>query len=271
MNNIAKDTPLLEIADFTKYYRNSSSLLMSEKYCAVRDISFRLTKGETLAITGTAGAGKSTLIKMVAGFIKPTSGHLYFNGHEITYKDYSTRAKHIRAVFQDPDKYFLPHLNIGQVLDIPLRLSTKLTQEQRDQKIFNTLKMVGFHADHATSKFGTMSHSQKQRIALARALILEPEVLILDNAMGTMDLSAKIQLINLLISLQNKLQLTYIYVEQDLGIIKHIADNVLIMHDGHIIEYGPTKEVFTNPTAELTQRLVQNQFGSTLQPDAWDE
>ena len=174
-------------------------------------------------------------------------------------------------VFQDPNTAFNPRLNVGQILDIPLLLATHLNEQERNQKIFNILKLVGMHPDHANIKINTLSVSQKQRIALARALILDPQIIIIDDAVGSLDTTVKTQLTNLMLELQNKLGLAYIYVGQHLGIIKHIADEILVMEDGVMIEYGETRSIFTDPQTDITKRLIESHFGKILDDSSWEK
>ncbi|GJH42537.1 ATP-binding cassette domain-containing protein [Pasteurella canis] len=260
---------LLQVEDLSKHFTDSINFFGTSYFTAVHKISFSLDKKKTLAIIGKNGSGKSTLAKMIVGIIPPTSGCILFNNQPLEFGDYHYRAKHIRMVFQDPNTAFNPRLNVGQILDAPLRLTTHLDEQDRNEKIFNTLKLVGLYPDHANVKIKTMSASQKQRVALARALILEPEVIIADDALGSLDATVKTQLTNLMLDLQEKLSISYIYVGQHLGIIKHIADDVLVMDEGKMIEYGPTQTLFTSPQTEVTKRLVESHFGKLLDNRSW--
>ncbi|KOE58515.1 peptide ABC transporter ATP-binding protein [Aggregatibacter actinomycetemcomitans] len=261
--------PLLQVEDLTKSFNGSLGLFSSGYFHAVEQISFSLEAGNTLAIIGRNGSGKSTLAKMIVGITKPTSGNILFKDNPLVFGDYHYRAKHIRMVFQDPNTAFNPRLNVGQVLDAPLLLTTKFDEQQRNQKIFDILKLVGMHPDHTNIKINTLSVSQKQRIALARALILNPEVVIIDDALGSLDATVKTQLTNLVLELQKKLKLAYIYVGQNLGIIKHIADTILVMEDGKMIEYGDTHSLFTAPKTDVTKRLIESHFGKILDNSSW--
>lgn len=260
---------LLEVQDLSKYFFDTVGIWGVNSFAAIENISFALEHKKTLAIIGKNGSGKSTLAKMIVGIIEPTSGQIIFDGKPLTFGDYQYRAQHIRMVFQDSNSAFDPKLNIGQILDVPLRLTTDLDEEQRNEKIFSTLRLVGLHPDHANIKINTMSASQKQRIALARALILEPEIVITDDALGLLDTTVKTQLMNLMLEIQEKLGIAYIYVGQHLGMIKHIADDVLVMDNGQVIEYGPTRRLFTQPHTDITKRLVESHFGRLLTDDSW--
>ena len=174
-------------------------------------------------------------------------------------------------VFQDPNDAFDPNHNIGQILDAPLRMATQLSEEARNERIFQTLKLVGLYKDHVLTPISLASNSQKQRVALARALILEPEILIIDDTSSTLDFSVKTQMINLMLELQQRLALSFIYIGQHLGLIKHVSDKLLVMHEGEILEYGTTKEVLLRPQHAITERLIESHFGKKLTMEAWAE
>lgn len=261
---------LLLVEDLSKSFRDHNTFWRSGYFSAVTDISFSLEKGTTLSVVGANGSGKSTLAKMIGGIVQPSKGKIWFKGRELQFGDYQSRCRHIRMVFQDPDNSLIPHLNIGQVLDTPLRLTTNWDEAQRNKKIYQTLRLVGLYPDHATIPIYTLSQSQKQRVALARAVILEPEILILDNALASMDTSVKTQLLNLLLDLQKQLGLSYIYLGQHVGIIKHISDYMLVMKEGHMVEYGSTREVLSAPAHDFTRRLVESHFGHSLDDSAWE-
>ncbi|HHF1962123.1 TPA: ATP-binding cassette domain-containing protein [Haemophilus influenzae] len=261
--------PLLQVEDLTKTFKGHASLFGRNQFNAVDKVSFTLERKQTLAIIGNNGSGKSTLVKMIAGIIPPTSGRILFNDRELQYQDVQSRAKHIRMVFQDANSAFNPRLNIGQILDEPLSLATDWTETQRNEKIFETLSLVGLYPDYTNLNIKHLSISQKQRVALARALILAPEIIIIDDAIGNLDASVRIQLLNLTLDLQQRLGISYIYVGQDLGVIKHIADTIIVMDDGKMIEYGSPQNLFTDPQTDVTRRLVESYFGKILNETAW--
>lgn len=261
---------LLEVEDLSKSFSDKISLFNANQFIAVNNVSFHLNRKRTLAIIGKNGSGKSTLAKMIVGVIPSSEGKIILRDKELIFGDHQYRAKHIRMMFQDPNSAFNPRLNVGQILDAPLRSLTELSEEERNEKIFKTLKLVGMYPDHANIKINTMSSSQKQRVALARALIMDPEIIIIDDALGGLDATVKTQLTNLLLSLQQRLGISYIYVGQHLGIIKHIADDVLVMDEGKMVEYGSTKTLFTQPKTDITKRLVISHFGRLLDESSWN-
>lgn len=261
--------PLLQVEDLTKTFKGRKRLFGTSDFNAVENVSFSLERQQTLAIIGKNGSGKSTLVKMIAGITQPTSGRILFNDHELQFEDFQYRAQHIRMVFQDANSAFNPRLNIGEALDAPLRLATDWDEDRRNQKIFETLLLVGLYPDYTNLKIKNLSISQKQRVALARALILEPEIIIIDDALGNLDASVRIQLLNLTLDLQQRLGISYIYVGQDLGVIKHIADSVIVMDKGKMIKSGTPKMLFTDPQTDVTGRLVESYFGKILDESAW--
>ncbi|AGH38044.1 Peptide transport system ATP-binding protein SapF [Bibersteinia trehalosi USDA-ARS-USMARC-188] len=261
--------PLLEVRNLNKRFTDRISLFRKQDFYAVKNVSFSLNYQETLAVIGDNGAGKSTLVKMIAGIVEPTAGEMLLKNMALTYGDYKTRAKHIRMIFQDPNDAFDPNLNIGQILELPLKLATQLNEEERNQRIFQTLKLVGLYPEHSLIPIFDASNSQKQRVALARALILHPDIIIVDDTLTALDFSVKSQLTNLLLSLQERLGLSYLYVGQNLGLIKHLSDKLMVMDRGEVVEYGKTKDILLNPQHPLTMRLIESHFGKSLTEEAW--
>lgn len=262
---------LLEVSQLSKRFTDRISFFHKQDFYAVKDVSFNLNSQETLAVIGDNGAGKSTLVKMIAGIVKSTSGEIRFKGETLHFGDYKKRAKYIRMIFQDPNDAFDPNLNIGQILDLPLTLATKLNEEERNKRIFQTLKLVGLYPEHTLIPIFEASSSQKQRVALARALILHPDIIIVDDTLTSLDFSVKSQLTNLLLTLQEKLGLSYIYVGQNLGIIKHLSDKLMVMDKGEVIEYGNTKDILLAPQHPITMRLIESYFGNKLAETSWEK
>lgn len=261
--------PLLEVRNLNKRFTDRISMFHKQDFYAVKDVSFSLNYQETVAVIGDNGAGKSTLVKMIAGIVEPTSGDILLKNKPLVFGDYKNRAKHIRMIFQDLNDAFDPNLNIGQILDLPLVLATHLNEEERNHRIFQTLKLVGLYPENALIPISDASSSQKQRVALARALILNPEILIVDDTLTSLDFSVKSQLTNLLLTLQERLGLSYIYVGQNLGIIKHLSDKLIVMNKGEVVEYGKTKDLLLNPQHPLTIRLIESHFGKKLTEESW--
>ncbi|HDS4351005.1 putrescine export ABC transporter ATP-binding protein SapF [Enterobacter roggenkampii] len=260
---------LLEVRNLSKTFRYRTGLFHRQTVDAVKPLSFTLREKQTLAIIGENGSGKSTLAKMLAGMVEPTAGEVLIDDHPLTFGDYSFRSQRIRMIFQDPSTSLNPRQRISQILDFPLRLNTDLEPEARRKRIFETLRMVGLLPDHESYYPHMLAPGQKQRLGLARALILRPKVIIADEALASLDMSMRSQLINLMLELQEKQGISYIYVTQHLGMMKHISDQVMVMHQGEVVERGSTAEVMASPLHELTKRLIAGHFGEALTADAW--
>ena len=260
---------LLEVKNLSKTFRYRTGLFHRQQLKAVKPVSFTLEPKQTLAIIGANGSGKSTLARMLSGVTEPTGGDIFINGHQLSFGDYSYRSQRIRMIFQDPTNSLNTRQRIGQTLDLPLRLNTELSGIEREKRIYQTLRQVGLLPEHANYYPHMFASGQRQRIALARALILQPQVIIADEAIASLDMSLRSQIINLMLELQETHEIAYIYVTQNLGMTKHISDKVMVMDNGEVVERGNTAEVLASPLHEVTRRLVASHFGEALTAEAW--
>lgn len=260
---------LLEVRNLTKTFRFREGLFHRHELQAVKPVSFNLQAGQTLAIIGANGSGKSTLARMLSGVVEPSGGDIFIRGQRLKFGDYSYRCQRVRMIFQDPSTSLNPRQRIGQTLELPLKLNTDLTGIERERRIIQTLRQVGLLADHAEYYPHMLASGQKQRIALARALILQPEIIVADEALASLDMSMRSQIINLMLDLQTKQDIAYIYVTQHLGMMKHISDKMLVMDKGEVVERGNTAEVLAAPLHDVTRRLIESHFGEPLSIDAW--
>lgn len=227
---------------------------------AVDDVSFSLDEGETLAVLGQNGSGKSTLAKLLVGMLEPESGSISIEDQQLKSVNLKQRSTLIKMVFQSTSNSFNPSFTVGQILNWPLIVNTQLNKKERQELILNVLKSVGLSAEHIQYYPNQMAVGQKQRVSIARALILQPKVIIFDESFTALDISIRSQIINLMLQLQKKHKLSYIYISQDIGLLKHISDKIIVMHDGKIVEAGNTLDVIENPTADVTQKLVKSYF-----------
>lgn len=262
------ETPL-EVRNLSKTFRYRTGLFRRMNLDAVKPVSFTLREKQTLAIIGENGSGKSTLAKMLSGMVEPSGGEILIDDHPLAFRDYRFRSQQIRMIFQDPSTSLNPRQRIGQLLEAPLRLNSEMDAQQREQRINQTLRLVGMLPDHANYYPHMLASGQKQSVALARALILQPKVIVADEALASLDMSMRSQIINMMLELQEKQGISYIYVTQHLGMMKHISDQVLVMHEGEVVERGNTAEVLAAPLHDLTKRLIASHFGEALTADAW--
>lgn len=263
--------PLLEVRNLSKTFYYRTGLFFQKWDEAIKSVSFTLKAGQTLAVIGENGSGKSTLAKILSGRLEPCEGELLLNGHPLHYGDYAYRSKQIRMILQNPDVLLNPRQRVGELLNITLKLHTGLTDPEREKKIYHTLRQVGLSAEHANYYPHMLALGQKQRVALAHAFILQPKVIVADQVLIALDTPMRAQIINLMLELQEKHGIAYIYIMQHLGMMKHISDQVIVMSEGEIIEHGNTAEVLASPLHDITKRLIASHFGKALTSDAWHQ
>lgn len=230
---------------------------------ALSSASFSLEAGKTLAVVGESGCGKSTLARVVTMIEAPTGGVLRLDGrlidatHEL---DEATRAAlraSVQIVFQDPFSSLNPRQTIGQILEEPVLINrTELTSKDREAQARDMLKLVGLRPEHYDRYPHMFSGGQRQRIAVARALMLDPKILVLDEPVSALDLSIQSQILNLLIDLQERLDLAYLFISHDLSVVKHMADDVMVMYLGRVVEKGSAAQVFGAPRHPYTRALL---------------
>lgn len=256
---------LLEVKNLSKDFVSRNWYFKKKYFHAVEPISFSLSAGKTVGIIGQNGSGKSTLARMLAGVVEPTSGEIWVNGEKLEHKDYSTRCKLIRMIFQDPSTSLNPRLQVGKILERPLRRNTKMPAAAREKRIKETLIKVGLLPEHAYFYPQMLATGQKQRVSLARALVLQPSVIVADEALNGLDMAMRAQILNLFLELQQEMNISFVYVSQHLSIMKHICDQIIVMHEGKVIESGPTESVLLDPQSKLTKKLVDSHFASSIQ------
>ncbi len=224
---------------------------------AVDGVSFSLKKGETLGLVGESGCGKSTLAKSIVRLVKPTSGQITFKEHLLSssqgQKDF---CKSVQMVFQDPAESLNTRMTIGSILQEPLDIHNIGTKDDRPLKVRELLNKVGLPGSAVKKYPFEFSGGQRQRIGIARALALEPELLVLDEPVSALDVSVQSQVLNLLMELQQSLGLSYLLIAHDLAVVRHISDIIAVMYLGKIVEMGPTGKIFDKPRHSYTKALL---------------
>jgi oligopeptide/dipeptide ABC transporter ATP-binding protein len=225
---------------------------------AVDDVSFTLSEGETLGIVGESGCGKTTLIRTLVRLVKPTSGTISFRGADITTagrKQMEPIRREMQMVFQDPQASLNPRKRVNQILGAPLRLRG-VPRDRTNAETQELLKKVGLQPEHLNRFPHEFSGGQRQRIGIARALAVEPKLILLDEPVSALDVSIQAQVVNLLEDLQDELKLSYIFVAHDLSVVRHVSDRIVVMYLGKLMEVSPAEELYDKPIHPYTQALL---------------
>jgi dipeptide transport system ATP-binding protein len=253
-------TTVLSARDLRQHYSVSRGFAkVPATLKALDGVSFTLDRGKTLAIVGESGCGKSTLARLLTMIELPTSGSLRVVDTDIvgaSKVDLKALRPRVQMVFQNPYGSLNPRQKIGHALEEPLLVNKQMSAEERSAKAHSMMQLVGLRSEHYNRYPHMFSGGQRQRIAIARALILEPEILVLDEPVSALDVSIQAQILNLLAELQGRLQLAYVFVSHDLSVVRHIADHILVMYLGRVVEYGTRDDIFNNATHPYTRALL---------------
>jgi oligopeptide/dipeptide ABC transporter ATP-binding protein len=259
---INQDDVVLEAVNLQKYFPTGASKLLqrpTQLVQAVDGVSFSLRKGKTLAIVGESGCGKSTLARLLARLIEPTSGSVLLNGENVstaTSKQLLRMRRDIQVVFQDPYACLNPRHSIGQSIGTPIRIQKTMSRIDERNRVFELMDLVGLSTEHYNRFPHEFSGGQRQRAGIARALALQPKVIIADEPVSALDVSIQAQILNLLEKLQADLDLSYVFIAHDLSVVRHIADEVAVMYLGKIVEIGTPEAVYGAPSHPYTQALM---------------
>ena len=254
--------PLLQAIDLKKYYPVKKGLFAPERLVKALDgVSFTLERGKTLAVVGESGCGKSTLGRLLTMIEVPTGGELYYQGQDLLKHDpqaQKLRRQKIQIVFQNPYGSLNPRKKVGQILEEPLLINSNLNKEQRREKALAMMAKVGLKTEHYDRYPHMFSggQRQRQRIAIARGLMLDPDVVIADEPVSALDVSVRAQVLNLMMDLQQDMGLSYVFISHDLSVVEHIADEVMVMYLGRCVEKGTKEQIFTHPRHPYTQALL---------------
>lgn len=257
--------PVVEATDLRQTYTIRKGLFRKPDLLqAVGGVSFAVHPGKTLAVVGESGCGKSTLARMVTLIEAPTAGQLHVGGVDVVTASAQERLalrRMVQLVFQNPYGSLNPRKRIGQILEAPLEVNTTLLAPQRADAARSMLARVGLRPEHYDRYPHMFSGGQRQRIAIARALMLNPALVVADEPVSALDVSIQAQVLNLLADLQQELGLAYLFISHDLGVVRHIAHDVLVMYLGHTVEHGEKTAIFERPLHPYTQALLASTPG----------
>jgi oligopeptide transport system ATP-binding protein len=253
--------PLLRVHGLCRDFRIGGGFggIGARTFRAVDAASFELAAGRTLGIVGESGSGKSTLARCVIRLIEPTAGEIELEGRDVLAMrgdDLRAFRRTVQMVFQDPYGSLNPRLTIGDAIEEPLRVHRIGTAPERQERVVHLLETVGLRADHRSRYPHEFSGGQRQRIGIARALAVQPRLLIADEPVSALDVSVQAQVLNLLVELRESLGLTLVFIAHDLAVVEHISDEILVMRNGRIVERGNAKDVVTAPRDAYTKALL---------------
>lgn len=256
-------TPLLETRDLVKYFPLKSGIFRKIVgfVRAVDRVSFSIPKGRTLGIVGESGCGKTTVARLVLRLIEPSSGEIIFEGKDIARlgkKDLRILRRDLQMVFQDPQSSLNPRMTVKDIVGEPLMIHRGAKGADLRGRVQNLLEKVGLNPDHMYRFPHEFSGGQRQRIGIARAIALNPKLLVLDEPTSSLDVSVQAQILNLLRQLQSEMELTFLFISHDLAVIKHVSDHIAVMYLGKIVERARKQTIFEQPLHPYTQALLSS-------------
>lgn len=268
MSQKSESTKLIELENIKQQYKVG----FGNKKTAVclSDISFAIEEGQTLGLVGESGSGKTTTTRVVLGIEPPSSGEVRYKGKSLSEygrKDWKKFRQEVQAVFQNPLDSFDPRYKVGRILEEPLSINKKGTSKDRSEKAKQLLEMVGLSVDFSDRYPHEFSGGQLQRIAIARALALDPKLLVLDEPVSALDVSVRGQILNLLHDLQIEKKISYLYISHDIASVRYLCDRIAIIYFGQIVEYGSTEQIFENPIHPYTKELLKAGVVTELSDD----
>ena len=254
--------PLLEVVRLKKYFEKKSWFKRSSKIKAVNDVSFKLYEGETLGLVGESGCGKTTLGRTILHLEKVSSGNIFYKGKDITYLtkgELKNMRKEIQLIFQDPFSSLNPRISVGNSILEPMTVHQIMSShKERKSYVLEIIKKVGLEEVHYNRYPHEFSGGQRQRIGIARAIALQPKLIICDESVSALDVSVQARVLNLLNELKTTFNFSYIFISHDLSVVKHMSDQLIVMNQGEIEEINDADEIYLNPKSSYTKQLIDS-------------
>ncbi len=256
------DNKLLEVKNLKKYFNLRSGFLsqrLSASVKAIDDISFSINKGETFGLVGESGCGKSTTARVILRLTNPTGGEVIYNNiniFKISNREMFKVRREIQIIFQDPYASLSPRMTVGDIISEPYEIHSIGNRQERAKKIKNLLNVVGLNPEHINRYPHEFSSGQRQRVGIARALALTPKIILCDEPVSALDVSVQAQILNLMSSLQEEFDLTYLFIAHDLSVVRHVSDRVGVMYLGKIVEIANSENLYKKPLHPYTMGLL---------------
>jgi ABC-type glutathione transport system ATPase component len=266
-NETGEPDPLLEVRSLSKEFRVRGG----GSTVAVDDVSFELERGGSIGLVGESGSGKTTIAGMIVGLTPPTKGQIILHGQDATKRprrraERKARARYVQMVFQDPYSSLDRSQTIGGCLEEVLRAHFTISSAERSKRAENLADLVGLSSKQLEALPRNLSGGQRQRAAIARALAAEPDLLVLDEAVASLDVSIQAQILNLLAEIREETHTSYLFISHDLAVVRHLCERTVVLYLGKIVEHGTTAELLDNPQHEYTQRLRASVPGPGWKP-----
>jgi len=254
------EQPILQVRNLTRHYEVSQGLLRPKGIVrALNGVGFDLHRGKTLAVVGESGCGKSTLARQLTLIEQPSDGHIILDGVDVARArgaEHQALRRKVQMVFQNPYTSLNPRQKIARQLEEPLVINTRQPATEREARVTEMLAVVGLRPEYAHRYPHMFSGGQRQRIAIARAMMLKPDILVADEPTSALDVSIQAQVLNLFMDLQQELQTAYVFISHNLAVVQHVADDVMVMYLGRAVETGPKKTIFSRPLHPYTRALL---------------
>ncbi len=258
MNVQKTNTPLIEVEHLKQYFKINVGAFKSKPLKAVDDVSFSISRGETLGLVGESGCGKTTVGRTLLHLYPPTAGNIYYDGKLIKTKhDIKEFHKKASMVFQDPYSSLDPRMTVSDIIAEPLDVHRMYgTKRERRDRILELMAHVGLNSEHASRYAHEFSGGQRQRIGIARALAVDPDFIVCDEPVSALDVSIQAQVINMFDELQDKIGLTYLFIAHDLLVVRHISDRIAVMYLGKMVELADANEIYDRPLHPYSKALI---------------
>lgn len=258
--------PILDVSDLVVDFSSPAGLFRRSRISAVDKVSIKIMKGEALGIVGESGSGKTTIARSIVKLVEPTSGQIFFDGHNIfeqNSRESKEYRKHVQMIFQDPYESLNPRSSVSQIVEEPLIVhGLSKSKEERRSRVNELLQLVGLEKDLAVRYPHELSGGQRQRVSIARALAVNPQILVADEPVSMLDLSIRVGILNLLKDLKKSLNLTFVFITHDLGVARYFCDRIAVVYRGQMMEIAETENLIAHTMNPYTQLLLDSVPGT---------